>query len=366
MSTTARHASCEGGAAAAASSAAPSSRTRNRSRRHQNRQGQANRPRAATTIALAVKLLLIVLALAVVHHASAAGTSNAKNKAPASEMPSERPKARPVAAAGGAAAFNAKQKDKTATSEVRAERPKGRPGGGGVRLKTVGGVTVKVGEKIKAQVNTRADVEKASTDGKTYNAVYKKYRLGESVGPHEVDATRKAGQLIAAQGKRMIQHKVGEMGLNEYLKQASKDPAAKKAYQKVDDNLVKRLGKPKLSDHINKQIVNQQKQVGYAHLDVHPDNIRITPQEQLPGKRSLTAPFRISQYKGAKAELIDWGNAHKLDDKHIDVKNEQRFEKKEIVKACEKHGFRFRTGGAVGQVYRRALGSCTPGAGPGK
>ncbi|KAI9359659.1 hypothetical protein DFJ73DRAFT_902223 [Zopfochytrium polystomum] len=137
----------------------------------------------------------------------------------------------------------------------------------GSRVKTVGGVTVQVGPKIKVDINQHADVLEASTDGQTNNAVYKKYRQGESMGKHEVAATSAAGHLISAEGNQMIQHKVGEMGLTEYLQQASKDPAAKKTYQDFNANFLSRLGKPKLSDHINKQILKQQKQIGYAHLD---------------------------------------------------------------------------------------------------
>ncbi|KAI9337717.1 hypothetical protein DFJ73DRAFT_763346 [Zopfochytrium polystomum] len=458
---------CGGGTAAAASSAAPSSRTCNRSRCHQPRQGQANGPRAATTIALAVQLLLIVLALlAVAHHASAAATSNAKNNAPASEMPSERPKVWPVAAAGGTAAFNAKQKDKTSTTEVRAEGPNGRArrrrcpsedygrsdgqgknrfvnqqkqvgyahldvhpdniritpqeqlpgkreqmivsaaqsllmlsqrsrrghhrrqtstqqlarrlldavyfavtlllvlnalvavGVHGAKTKkgtsyaasssrrlegpveTVGGVTVQVGEKIKVQTNTRADVQKASTDGKTDNAIYKENRRGAPLGQHEVAATRAANQLISAEGNRMIQHKVGEMGLNDYLKQASKDPAAKKAYQRTGLNPLTKVGRPKLSDHINDQVQAQQRRVGCLRLMLREKN---------------------SQYKGPKAELVDWGSAEPRSNPDINLKHEAKLDRKEIKNACAKHGFRFRSGGgnAAGALYRRTPGSCS-------
>ncbi|KAI9313993.1 hypothetical protein DFJ73DRAFT_968185 [Zopfochytrium polystomum] len=132
----------------------------------------------------------------------------------------------------------------------------------GALVETVGGVTVQVGPRLEADHNTSADVHKASTDGQTDNAVYKKIRGGAPFGRHEVAATRAAGQLISAEGNRMIQHKT--------------------AYQRVNVIPATTTGKPKpkMSDHIYNQVLAHQRKTGYNHNDVHADNIRVTPQKQ--------------------------------------------------------------------------------------
>ncbi|KAI9331113.1 hypothetical protein DFJ73DRAFT_799914 [Zopfochytrium polystomum] len=224
------------------------------------------------------------------------------------------------------------------------------------RVETVGGVRVQVGPKISAEYNTVGDAHKASTDGKTYNAVFKQQRNDEKFGYYEVEATRKAGQLISAEGNRMVQPKVGKMGLNEYLKEASADPKAQKAYQRVGNNSPKELKKPKMSDHIYDQIKQQQSTVGFVHSDTHADNIRVTPQKQRIGR----------SYKVAKAELVDWGSAQKKDFVYDTPEERQQADKKKVIDACKAHGFRFRSGAVVGQLYRRQTDACSGKGGPAK
>ncbi|KAI9337711.1 hypothetical protein DFJ73DRAFT_950670 [Zopfochytrium polystomum] len=103
-------------------------------------------------------------------------------------------------------------------------------------------VTVEVGERIKEDTSNRAGVQKASSDGKTNNAIFKQNQYGEPFDQHEVAATRAAGQLISAEGNRMIQHKVGEMGLNDYLKQCEEGVPSALDWQ------------PQVERHINNQI----------------------------------------------------------------------------------------------------------------
>ncbi|KAI9354132.1 hypothetical protein DFJ73DRAFT_923810 [Zopfochytrium polystomum] len=220
----------------------------------------------------------------------------------------------------------------------------------GSRVEIVDGIGVKVGQQIG-----EGDVGVAhlgSLGGPANDVVYKQNKPDKNTGArvhfggNEVDATRKAGQLIAVEKDKMVQKRVGDMDLPDYLKRAANDPKARATFQQVGEDPKTAAGKPKLSEMILKQVDRQQAEVGYLHGDVHPGNVRVHAQEQKAGQ----------PYKGPKVELIDWGEA-----KHPSQADEDsRLAMKQVAKAgitaeCMESGFAFR--GGRPSLYRRA-GAC--------
>ncbi|KAI9315442.1 hypothetical protein DFJ73DRAFT_786981 [Zopfochytrium polystomum] len=224
-------------------------------------------------------------------------------------------------------------------------RPSSVPGPGD-RVEAVGDAVVMVGSKVGS--GSKGGVYRASVDGTSYGAVLKVTKNGEAFKDKEIDATRKAGQLISVEGSRMVQHKVGDEGLTEYLKGAKRDPTARAKFQQVREAGGK---KPKLSENLYKQVRLQQYRVGYYHGDVNAENIRITEKKQEKGK----------PYRAGKADLIDWGAATtptELPSRWYSTLNAAA--KGAIQSECEKHGFAFRAVG-VG-LERRAPGAAGGGA----
>ncbi|KAI9325380.1 hypothetical protein DFJ73DRAFT_784327 [Zopfochytrium polystomum] len=173
------------------------------------------------------------------------------------------------------------------------------------RIENVGGVRAQIGPEYTSEVHMAGDAYRASTDGKKYNAVYKKLKPTEQWGEHEVAATRAAGQLISVSKDSMLQKKVGEKGLSDYVASAAKDPAARRKFQAAGDESSASAAKPKLSEPV-------------------------------------LGPVGGTQVPGTIDE-----DMLKLGDK---------LSKYYIREACEKHGFAFRSAAAAaGQhLFRRA------------
>ncbi|KAI9327838.1 hypothetical protein DFJ73DRAFT_782770 [Zopfochytrium polystomum] len=125
----------------------------------------------------------------------------------------------------------------------------------------VGGVSVQIGDKVGTQGLSAAvyHAKHGSTD-----VIYKEPLKYKKLWPKEVEATRAAGQLVAAEGEKMVQKKVGTTGLKDWLKTQHDNPEAKSKYLSLGENAKNNPGKVKLSDAIHGQITKQQKDVGKA------------------------------------------------------------------------------------------------------
>ncbi|KAJ1529129.1 hypothetical protein HK405_002163, partial [Cladochytrium tenue] len=92
---------------------------------------------------------------------------------------------------------------------------------------------------------------------------------------NEITATDRAGQLkaVSADGMTMIQPKVGDGGLVDYLSLVSSSSAGNKWRGEYEEPK-KGDGKHTLSKEIMRQLETQQSEVGSAHRDVQSGNIR--------------------------------------------------------------------------------------------
>ncbi|KAI9326641.1 hypothetical protein DFJ73DRAFT_906990 [Zopfochytrium polystomum] len=202
---------------------------------------------------------------------------------------------------------------------------------------TVGNVKVQVGSEIKRQM-FGSDVYNAKHGAK--DVIYMENR--SPFQKTEVDATKAAGQLVAAQGNKMVQHKVGSTGLKEWVDDKKNSPKAKSKYLLVGEKPEDHPGKAKLSDRINADVKKKQQDIGYVHGDIHAGNIRV----------------HTGKGKAQKFEPIDWGTAQKVTDK---TKAERGMDNSVIIRGiCNYRGFQFR---ASGSLYRRApAGACASNA----
>ncbi|KAI9328213.1 hypothetical protein DFJ73DRAFT_964577 [Zopfochytrium polystomum] len=183
----------------------------------------------------------------------------------------------------------------------------------GSRVEIVDGIGVKVGQQIGE--GTIGVAHLGSLGGPVNDVVYKQNKPNRNTGArvdfgeNEVDATRKAGQLIAVEKDKMVQKKVGDMNLSDYLTRADNDPKARATFQRVGEDPKTAAGKPKLSEMIWKQVDRQQAEVGYLHGDVHPGNVRVHAQEQKAGqpvaKAAITAECMESgfAFRGGRPSL---------------------------------------------------------------
>ncbi|KAI9327701.1 hypothetical protein DFJ73DRAFT_766238 [Zopfochytrium polystomum] len=229
---------------------------------------------------------------------------------------------------------------------------------------SVGGVAVKVGEKVSSGQDHVYHAKLGSKD-----VIYKQDPYGHNFQKDQVAATKAAGQLIAAQGSRMIQKKVGTAGLDDWLQTQKDNPKAKKKFLATNENPKDHPKKIALSDAIYKQTVKNQKAVGYVHEDIHSGNIRVhasakdkpvectpeKPWEKERGDVGLSETFhKCSQGKVPKMELIDWDASSKIS-RHTSVEAETAHSKGGIQRTCNDVGFKFR---ADNQLFRRAGGAC--------
>ncbi|KAI9348909.1 hypothetical protein DFJ73DRAFT_960077 [Zopfochytrium polystomum] len=208
------------------------------------------------------------------------------------------------------------------------------------------GTTQTVGN-VKVEVRWAAKLRDRCSAQDVYNAKHgaKDVIYMENRSPFqktEVDATKAAGQLVAAQGNKMVQHKVGSTGLKEWLDDKKNSPKAKSKYLLVGEKPEDHPGKAKLSDRINADVKKKQQDIGYVHGDIHAGNIRV----------------HTGKGKAQKFEPIDWGTAQKVTDK---TKAERGMDNSVIIRGiCNYRGFQFR---ASGSLYRRApAGACASNA----
>ncbi|KAI9325215.1 hypothetical protein DFJ73DRAFT_965952 [Zopfochytrium polystomum] len=143
----------------------------------------------------------------------------------------------------------------------------------------VDGVSVEIGEKVSNQ-GVDAIVYHAKHGSK--DVIYKEPLPHKKLWPNEVDATRAAGQLVAAEGNKMVQNKVGTTGLKDWLQTQKNSPEAKSKYLLTDEKPEDHRGKIKLSDAIYGQVAQHQKDVGFVHHDTNSGNIRVhaSPSDQ--------------------------------------------------------------------------------------
>ncbi|KAI9349797.1 hypothetical protein DFJ73DRAFT_959889 [Zopfochytrium polystomum] len=191
---------------------------------------------------------------------------------------------------------------------------------------SVAGKKVTLGDNIDPFPNVHNAKDKM---GKS--VIYKEPRPGTTkFSPNEVDATKKAGQLIAHDQNSMIQKKVGRQDLRDYL-QSQKDKPS-------------RFGPKPSSDKIIKQIEKQQEKTGYIHDDVHGRNIRVS--KNLLGQQKYT--------------LVDWGQAKKPSDISAETRKSLRdIDRNTIRDMCKDYGFKFRAAAGDRGLYRRAGSSCS-------
>ncbi|KAI9330145.1 hypothetical protein DFJ73DRAFT_859247, partial [Zopfochytrium polystomum] len=121
--------------------------------------------------------------------------------------------------------------------------------GGGPPEVTVGTETVAIHNELAEGAN---GVAYLATDSHNKEVIYKENKH-EDFSSNEVTATARAGQYISHDGKKMVQKKVGDMDLSEYLK-------SDKAKQ------LKLASGEKLSEKIMSQIKDQEKNVGFRHF----------------------------------------------------------------------------------------------------
>ncbi|KAJ1567217.1 hypothetical protein HK405_006733 [Cladochytrium tenue] len=175
---------------------------------------------------------------------------------------------------------------------------------------------------------------------------------------NELTATDKAGQLkaVSEDGMTMIQPKVGDGGLVDYLSLV-KSSSAGNRWRGENEEPKKGDGKHTLSTEIMRQLEAQQTDVGSAHRDVQSGNIRAS-------YNSLT--------RKSKFELVDWGKSRPLEGQQTvwgSVVDKQRAQMA-IESACHAYGYAFRSsrGGRPGLYRRGPGGGCggKPAAGAGK
>ncbi|KAI9332449.1 hypothetical protein DFJ73DRAFT_963443 [Zopfochytrium polystomum] len=214
----------------------------------------------------------------------------------------------------------------------------------------VGGVSVEIGEKVSNQ-GVDAIVYHAKHGSK--DVIYKEPLPHKKLWPNEVDATRAAGQLVAAEGNKMVQNKVGTTGLKDWLQTQKNSPEAKSKYLLTDEKPEDHRGKIKLSDAIYGQVAQHQKDVGFVHHDTNSGNIRVhaSPSD----KPVKFAGVRGESRQGTvpKMELIDWGHAKKVSPQHT-VEGRKVRDQASIKMACFIQGFQFRAD--RGALLRRAPG----------
>ncbi|KAI9331921.1 hypothetical protein DFJ73DRAFT_897891 [Zopfochytrium polystomum] len=203
---------------------------------------------------------------------------------------------------------------------------------------TVGGVTVKLGDKPRTQ--GRNSVVYSAKQG-SKDVIYKEANPNREFGPNEVAATRAAGQLISAEGSKMVQHKVGTAGLKDWLQTQKKSPEMKQNFLARNEKPEDDPNKAKLSEKIYDQLEQRQKDVGYVHDDIHSGNIRVHAS---PSDRPGTVP---------KMDLIDWGNSKKISPENT-VASTKRDDLTTIGVSCRAAGFQFRSNGRT--LYRRTSG----------
>ncbi|KAI9349838.1 hypothetical protein DFJ73DRAFT_932591 [Zopfochytrium polystomum] len=192
-------------------------------------------------------------------------------------------------------------------------------------VETVGNTRVQVQGMID---EGRSGAVYHATDSEGKPAVLKRLHSGEKWAPNEIEATKAAKQYIAHDSKNMVQKKVGDIGLTDYLAHKKDNPGG---------------WKPN-SAEISAQLEKQQIKKGWLHFDGHEGNVRVdTTKTTASG-----AP---------KFKLVDWGKAKKLSDTSPSEMAEQRDkERNRIARQCRKAGFEFRAsvGGGGGGVYRRS------------
>ncbi|KAI9324680.1 hypothetical protein DFJ73DRAFT_784756 [Zopfochytrium polystomum] len=137
---------------------------------------------------------------------------------------------------------------------------------------TVGGVSVQLGDKV-GQQGTVSTVYKAKHGPN--EVIYKEALPTTKIGQVEVDATRAAGQLISAEGNKMVQKKVGTTGLKDWLYTQKESTEAKSKFLLSSEKPESHPNKVKLSDAIYSQVAQKQKDTGYVHYDPLPANIRV-------------------------------------------------------------------------------------------